>query len=86
MSTAILILISIAIVLASNALAFYVSHQDGLPEVKPFNCYGCLAFWFTLLAGLALAWWQYSALLAYTAVVSAFLNYFYVKSKYQIYE
>jgi len=78
------ILILIAIVLVSNALAFLVSTSRGAPMVKPFNCYGCLAFWFTLIFGAGYAYMQADALTAYVVLISAFLNYYYVKSKYNV--
>lgn len=82
------IIILIAIVLVSNALAFLVSTSKGVPEVKPFNCYACLAFWLTIFLGAGFAWMHQEtdtrAILGYVAVVSALLNFFYVKSKYNV--
>lgn len=72
-------------VLISNTLAYIVSHLQPGIQVKPFNCYGCLAFWLTLIIGVFIALTQddtYMALII--AVLCAFLNFYYVKSKYNI--
>lgn len=87
MDMIILILVYCVNVLASNALAYFVTHSSAEIKIKPFNCYGCMAFWLTLLVGVLIAWTYYGDtfyLLLFISALSAFLNYFYVKSKYHI--
>lgn len=85
MDVLIIILVFTLNVLVSNALAFLVTHSRMEIKVKPFNCYGCMAFWLTLIIGAMIAYErQGDALYYFIAVLSAFLNYFYVKSKYHV--
>lgn len=64
---------------------------------KPFNCDACLTFWFTLIGSLLISrWWVapfecrhehfHFGVLALLSVTIAFLNFFYIKSKFQINE
>lgn len=74
-------------VLVSNALAYLVSHSSAEIKVKPFSCYGCMAFWLTLLIGVCIAFTQNGEALyvcLFVSALSALLNYYYVKSKYHI--
>lgn len=76
-------------VLVSNALAYIATHGRTVIPVKPFNCYGCLAFWLTLIIGTMLNYWLHGvpetfAVFEYIVVLGAFLNFLYVKSKYII--
>lgn len=79
-------------VLIMYVLAWFVTEVVHLPwKVKPFTCRGCMAFWLTLAGGLVLAFvirddaYGRYALAGY-AVLTAFLNFLYIKSKYQINE
>lgn len=70
----------------SNVLAFWFTDKTEI-KLKPFSCYGCLAFWFSFLGGSAITYFMHFDALAYfTSFVLGLVNYFYVKSKYQIYE
>lgn len=74
-------------VLGSNALAYIGTMGRTLVNVKPFNCYGCLAFWITLIGGTLIAWTRNGesfVILLALALISGLLNYFYVQSKYFI--
>jgi len=64
---------------------------------KPFNCDACLTFWFTLIGGLLISrYWSapldcrheglHFAVLALLSLSIAFLNFFYIKSKFEINE
>lgn len=58
---------------------------------RPFNCRSCLTFWLTLFLGIIIATLTTSEDYARgTLYVRAFLvgllNYFYIKSKFKIYE
>lgn len=81
-----IIFILIVNVFICNALAYLVSMQE-LIKFKPFNCYGCLSFWFTFLMG---CFWVHlfgHGLPFYgVAFLSGILNFLYVKSKYKIHE
>lgn len=89
METIILIVVLLAILLLSNALG-YLATLKPWPNVKPFNCRECLTFWITLIAGGLFAWMHNDpgtrAVFFYIAVLSAFLNYFYITSKIKVYE
>ena len=82
-----IILLIIVNVLGSNALAYLGTTGRAVLPVKPFNCYGCLAFWLTLIFGTLIAWTRNGEafyLLLVIALLSGLLNYLYVKSKYII--
>lgn len=85
--------------LISNVLAYAIT--EVWPPVfpfKPFNCWGCLSFWFTLVFGLAVMLelapsylhpetrtvFRYGC--AGVSVLLGLVNYFYIKAKYQVYE
>ena len=67
---------------------------------KPFNCWGCLAFWFTFILGTIIAVIYIARAPEITGTAAAFalwlligwafliglINYFYIKSKFKIYE
>lgn len=78
------------LLLTVNALVFrrlarYLTEtRKPVFNVKPFNCWPCLAFWLTLLSSLALTYFINAAYLV--AVVVAFINYFYINSKFKVYE
>lgn len=80
-----------ALALAAQVAAWALTEWRGpLIKVKPFNCAPCLTFWFTFLlfgvggtileaAPLFNIWCVY-------APIYAFINFFYIKTKIQIYE
>lgn len=89
-----IIIFLIANAVASNALAFLITRFTDF-KTKPFNCYGCLSFWLSLANGTALAFFVSGKTpcedlafygVIFTSAVIGLLNYYYVKSKYQIYE
>lgn len=84
-----IILLLIANALTSNVLAFWFTDKTDF-KVKPLNCYGCLSFWLSLGLGGLIAFKVASGdlryLILFTSLVIGLANYFYVKSKYQIYE
>lgn len=70
----------------SNVLAFWFTYKTDF-KLKPFSCYGCLAFWLSFFGGSAITFFMHFGALAYfTSFALGLVNYFYVKSKYQIYE
>ena len=72
--------------LTSNVLAFWFTYKTEI-KLKPFSCYGCLAFWLSFLGGSAITYFTSANELAYFAsFLAGLVNYFYVKSKYHIYE
>ena len=81
-----IVLILTANTLTSNVLAFWFTDKTEI-KLKPFSCYGCLAFWLCFLGGSAITYFMHFDALAYfTSFVLGLVNYFYVKAKYQIYE
>lgn len=79
----------LANLLISNALAYVSTMGRPAINIKPLNCYPCLAFWLTLINGALLACMyqgQARQVAVMIATLSAFLNFFYVKSKYKINE
>lgn len=59
-----------------------------LITVRPFNCATCLTFWltFAMLMFAAMLFQRITLNVALFAVVFAFINYFYIKTKIQINE
>lgn len=62
-------------------------------DFKPFNCRACLTFWLTMLflfSALALVGYDYPVTQLiewhFFAVIFAFINYFYINSKFKVYE
>ena len=81
-----IILLISANTLVCNVLAFWFTDKTEI-KLKPFGCYGCLAFWLSFLGGSAITYFTSANELAYFAsFLAGMANYFYVKSKYQIYE
>lgn len=96
------ITICLALLLGSSALAAkalaYVLTSDGweLVPFKPFNCWGCLAFWLTIAFGLVdglavvpkydLPETQVVAAygVAGVSILLGFVNYLWVKNKYDV--
>jgi hypothetical protein len=88
--------LQIANVLIMYLLARLFTEVLKLPwKVKPFTCRECLAFWLTLAGGIVLAFvvtvpqctrTHNRLTLCWVAVLLALLNYFYIKSKFKIYE
>lgn len=89
----------LAISLLAKVLGYVLTEVWPIPiPVKPFTCWGCLSFWFTFSMGTAAALLLYpyytnqDAGFAVTAgavvasVLYGLVNYFYIKSKYLIYE
>lgn len=87
------------IAVISNALAYFMTEVWPKPiPVKPFNCWGCLSFWFTLAFGIVAAHgvpphFQQAETrvvagcgIAGVSVLLGLLNYLWVKLKYQVYE
>lgn len=89
MEAPILILTFMANALICNALAFVFTKYTEF-KTKPFNCYGCLSFWLSFVFGWAISYYLAPshgvAFLGFVAFAIGLLNYFYVKSKFQIYE
>jgi hypothetical protein len=83
----------------ANALAWVLTEvRRPILNFKPFNCWGCLSFWFTLVFGITIALEmpgnyecpetktvEMYGILGST-VLLGFVNYLYIKSKYQVYE
>ena len=85
--------------LIAKALAYLLTEVYKLPiKRKPFNCYGCLSFWFTLVFGLVVAFVvrryfeqpEAKAVVTLTTTAQAFtlgiINYLLIKIKYRVYE
>ena len=82
-----MILIYLAIAFISNVIAFvFTEVRKPLINVKPFNCYGCAAFWLTLIGGAFYAGYRGEWLLVALALCCAFWNFIYVKLKYKVYD
>lgn len=85
-------LIQIPIIYIINALvmyvlAWYLTEIRPLPiKVKPFNCRGCMSFWLTAISGTAIALAIGKPWLIFIAILTGLINYFYIKSKFKIYE
>lgn len=93
-----IILLMLANAVITNALAFVVTQTEAI-KVKPFNCYGCLSFWFTSIIGALLAYYvkptydhnpEAQALVFYgiigASIMQGLINFFYYNSKFKIYE
>lgn len=92
-----IILLLIANAVVSNALAFLFTRFTNF-KLKPFSCYGCLSFWLSLANGTALAFYVspgYTCIEArqlalygiiFTSAVIGLSNYYYIKSKFKVYE
>lgn len=92
-----IIIFLIANAVVSNALAFLFTRFTDF-KIKPFSCYGCLSFWLSLANGTALAFYASADMICleaerlafygiiFTSAIIGLLNYYYIKSKYQIYE
>lgn len=82
----------IAIIYIFNLFAGYVlawiftEKRRPLIDVKPFNCRGCLSFWITLFFGLIWAAVFGYLWLILISVITGLINFFYIKSKFKIYE
>jgi len=85
--------------LIANALAYTLTEVWPLPlNVKPFNCWGCLSFWLTLLFGAVVGLELVPYYRTYEAQVVAgyacggvsallgLVNFFWIKSKTIVYE
>ena len=85
--------------LISNVLAWVLTeNRTPLLPFKPFNCWGCLSFWFTVAFGVTVALEmpggydcpETQTVEAYgilgASVLLGLLNYLWVKTKYQVYE
>lgn len=82
-----IVIIYIINMLAMYVLAWFLTEIKPLPiKVKPFNCRGCLSFWFTALSGTAIALALGAPWLILVAVFTGLINYFYIKSKFKIYD
>lgn len=89
METLKLIWLIVVNLLASNMLGYLTTRGRAVLQFKPFNCRECLTFWVTLALGVIIAFSYSGQLLTMAliiAVLSAFLNYYYIKSKFKIYE
>lgn len=67
--------------------------MTGRINVKPFNCRACLTFWLTtllLFAALAVVGYSRPATQLiewhFIALTFSFINYFYINSKFKVYE
>jgi len=84
--------LQIANILVMYILAWFFTEVITLPwRVKPFTCRECLAFWFTWIGGIALAFAvtgdTYSRLtLCWTGFLLGIINYLFIKTKFKIYE
>lgn len=59
MGTFILFLILLLNLVVASALGYWLSAKELLP-FKPFNCWGCLSFWFSIIIGGCVAIAGYS--------------------------
>jgi hypothetical protein len=88
-----------SIALIANVLAWVLTELHGpVLDFKPFNCWGCLSFWLTLIFGFTVALempgnYQCPETqtvetygIAGATILLGFVNYLWVKSKYQVYE
>lgn len=85
--------------LASNGLAYLLTEAIKPPiNRKPFNCYLCLAFWFTFFSGVFVAIYSrryfetveaknaVTYLVSWWAFSLAIINVLFVKLKFKVYE
>lgn len=54
MDTFYLLLIMLFNLVVASALGYWLSTKEVLP-FKPFNCWGCLSFWFSIIIGVCVA-------------------------------
>lgn len=77
-----------ALLLTAQGAAWLLTEWRGpLIKVKPLNCRACLTFWLTLV--VFTGWYLESKPASETALISAafaFINYFYINSKFKVYE
>lgn len=83
-----------ALLLIAQGAAWLLTEWRGpVVKIKPLNCRACMTFWLTalaLFAALAVLGYDRAATQLITwhtqALVFAFINYFYINSKFKVYE
>lgn len=84
-----------ALLLIAQGAAWLLTQWRGpLIKVRPLNCRACMTFWLTLVIMLSAwaalrapgVWLSLDALMAANALTYSFINYFYINSKFKVYE
>lgn len=87
----IVVVLAVNYFVARGVAYLFTEVRRPLKDRKPFNCYGCLAFWLTSFLGVGAALAKFgftetAALTSALAVTLGAINYLTIISKYQIHD